>query len=108
MMVRKSAEFAVIDCLHDGIGGYDTVTKNYWYTGCGGTIDNPPADLTAFDASKAEWEIGDCKYDTDTPLPNVNETIFTLPFPSEDVVFNPHLLEPAKEVDVRATYVYNF
>jgi len=84
------------------------VAKNYWYTGCGGTIDSPPSDLKAFNKDNAVWELGDCKYDTTVPLPNINETIFTLPFPTEDVVFNPHLLEPAQEVDVRATYVYNF
>ena len=40
--------------------------------------------------------------------PNVTASVFTLPFPSEDVVFNPHLLEPAQEVNVRETYKYNF
>ena len=92
----------------NAIGGYNDVAKNYWYTGCGGTIDSPPSDLKAFNKDNAVWELGDCKYDTTVPLPNINETIFTLPFPTEDVVFNPHLLEPAQEVDVRATYVYNF
>ena len=92
----------------NNIGSYDTVTKNYWYTGCGGTVENPPKDLTAFDKEKAVWEVGDAAYNTDVPAPNINETIFTLPVPTEDVVFNPHLLEPSQPVDVRATYVYNF
>lgn len=92
----------------NNIGSYDTVTKNYWYTGCGGTVENPPKDLTAFDKGKAVWEVGDAAYNTDVPAPNINETIFTLPVPTEDVVFNPHLLEPSQPVDVRATYVYNF
>lgn len=47
-------------------------------------------------------------YNTTTPAPNVTASSFTLPFPQEDVVFNPNLLEPAKEVNVRETYVYNF
>lgn len=47
-------------------------------------------------------------YDKDTPAPNVTASSFTLPFPQEDVVFNPNLKEPAQEIDVRATYSYNF
>lgn len=100
------------------VGSYDKAAKNWWYTGCGGTLIDPPADLTAFDASKAEWSLEveaekgkdatTIEYDEKTAGPNVNSTIFTLPFPTEDVVFNPNLLEPAQEVDVRATYVYNF
>lgn len=46
------------------------------------------------------------KYETDTPKPNVTSSVFKLPFPDEDVVYNPHLLEDAQHVDVRATYVY--
>ena len=92
----------------NALDGYDAVAKSYWYTGCGGTVDAPPADLTAFNADNAVWNATDASYNTTVPAPNVNKTIFTLPFPSEDVVFNPHLLEPAKDVDVRATYIYNF
>ena len=47
-------------------------------------------------------------YDDTTPVPNVTASSFTLPFPQEDVVFNPNLQEPAQSVDVRATYSYNF
>lgn len=97
---------------------YDNACKNYWYTGCGGSFSEAPEDATAFDATKAEWRLtgyyndkGEdnyVAYDETTPAPNVTASVFTLPLPSEDVVFNPHLLEPAQEVDVRATYVYNF
>lgn len=104
------------------VWNYDTACKNYWYTGCGGSLEDVPDDLTAFDPSKAEWRttgyIDDkgndnpVKYNDDENTPDreayVNETIFTLPLPSEDVVFNPHLLEPAQPVDVRTEYVYNF
>lgn len=95
------------------IYNYDEACKHYWYTGCGGTIAEPPADLTKFDASKAEWKLDFANrvmYNEDDPARStyVTEEIFTLPLPSEDVVFNPHLLEPAKPVDVRAEYVYNF
>ena len=104
------------------VWNYDTACKNYWYTGCGGSLEDVPEDLTAFDPSKAEWRttgyIDDkgndnpVKYNDDEKAPDrdayVNETIFTLPLPSADVVFNPHLLEPAQPVDVRTEYVYNF
>ena len=104
------------------VWNYDTACKNYWYTGCGGSLEDVPEDLTAFDPSKAEWrttgylndkgEDQPIKYNDDENAPDrdayVNATIFTLPLPSEDVVFNPHLLEPAQPVDVRTEYVYNF
>ena len=97
------------------VWNYDTACKNYWYTGCGGSLEDVPEDLTAFDPSKAEWrttgylndkgEDQPVKYNDDENAPDrdayVNATIFTLPLPSEDVVFNPHLLEPAQPVDVR-------
>lgn len=93
---------------------YDQACKNYWYTGCGGTIENAPKDLTAFDPARAEWktDFANKVMYNDTQAAQrfnfVNENVFTLPFPNEDVVFNPHLLEPAQAVDVRAEYVYNF
>ena len=104
------------------VWNYDTACKNYWYTGCGGSLEDVPEDLTAFDPSKAEWrttgylndkgEDQPVKYNDDENAPDrdayVNATIFTLPLPSEDLVFNPHLLEPAQPVDVRTEYVYNF
>lgn len=57
-----------------------------------------------------EWVVDPSKtnYDDATPKPNVTDAVFTLPFPQEDVVNNPHLMEEAQVVDVRATYPYNF
>ena len=97
----------------NSVYNYDEACKHYWYTGCGGSIEDVPADLTAFDPSKAEWKTdfaNEVRYNDDDPARStyVNENIFTLPLPSEDVVFNPHLLEPAQPVDVRTEYVYNF
>ena len=97
----------------NSVYNYDEACKHYWYTGCGGSIEDVPDDLTAFDPSKAEWKTdfeNEVRYNDDDPARStyVNENIFTLPLPSEDVVFNPHLLEPAKSVDVRTEYVYNF
>ena len=98
--------------LMSNIYSYDSACKNYWYTGCGGTLEDAPADAKAFDATKAEWSLlnNDVRYNSDAPARStyVNENIFTLPLPSEDVVFNPNLLEPAQPIDVRAEYVYNF
>lgn len=45
-------------------------------------------------------------YDTDTQAPNVTVESFTLPFPSEDVVYNKHLIEDPIHIDVRAEYSY--
>ena len=98
--------------LMNQLYSYNEACKNYWYTGCGGTLEDAPADLTAFDATKAEWSLlnNDVRYADDLPArsTHVNEGIFTLPLPAADVTFNPHLLEPAQPVDVRTEYVYNF
>ena len=42
--------------------------------------------------------------------PNVTASSFTLPFPTEDVVFNKNMASDATpiHVDVRETYPYNF
>lgn len=92
--------------------GYDGACKAYWKSGCSGD------DLTAFDKKTATWTLDgltdsegkaiSVAYDEGPAAPNVTASVFTLPFPSEDVVFNPHLLEPAVPVDVRTEYVYNF
>ena len=97
----------------NSVYNYDQACKHYWYTGCGGSLEDVPEDLTAFDPTKAEWKTdfeNEVRYNDDDPARStyVNENIFTLPLPSEDVVFNPHLLEPAVPVDVRKEYVYNF
>ena len=97
----------------NSVYNYDEACKHYWYTGCGGTLEKVPEDLTAFDITKAEWKTdftNEVRYNTDDPARStyVNDKIFTLPLPSEDVVFNKLLLEEAKPVDVRTEYVYNF
>ena len=45
-------------------------------------------------------------YDDQTPAPNVTASSFTIPFPMEDLTFNPHLMEDPIHVDVRETYQY--
>ena len=46
------------------------------------------------------------EYDTSTPAPNVTISSFTVPFPMEDLTFNPLLKEDAIHVDVREEYHY--
>ena len=46
------------------------------------------------------------RYNSSAVKPNVTLSSFTLPFPSEDVVFNPHLMEDPIHVDVRSEYSY--
>lgn len=52
------------------------------------------------------WDASAAEYDSDTKVPNVTKESFTLPFPSEDVVFNPNLLKDPIHVDVREEYSY--
>ena len=62
-----------------------------------------------YDSGYVTWNVTeDVRYNTDTPAPNVTSSSFTLPIPSEDIIFNPHLAEPAVDVDVRALYSYDF
>lgn len=61
-----------------------------------------------YDSNRTTWVVNPSTtwYDNTTPMPNVTPSIFTLPFPDEDVVYNPHLLEASKHVDVRSEYAY--
>lgn len=63
-----------------------------------------------FESDRKSWEVAAGEdapqYDTMTPIPNVTASSFTLPFPSEDVVYNPNLLADPIEIDVRSTYSY--
>jgi hypothetical protein len=70
--------------------GYDTLAKAY------------------YDSNYQDWTVDPTvtKYNTDTAAPTVTADSFTLPFPTEDLVYNKHLSEPAIDVDVRATYSY--
>ena len=53
-----------------------------------------------------QWNASGAQYDTDTPAPNVTASSFTLPFPSEDIVFNPNLMKEPVAVDVRSEFSY--
>jgi len=45
-------------------------------------------------------------YNENPQIPNVTASSFTLPFPTEDVVFNPNLMEDPVRVDVRDEFSY--
>lgn len=68
--------------------GLNTPYENYYKTG------------------KWNYNSDDVRYNADTAAPNVTESSFTLPFPSEDVVFNPNLMKDPIHVDVRSEYSY--
>lgn len=55
-----------------------------------------------------EWTVSSDVVYTEAEVLNLDNFTFTLPFPTEDLVYNPRLAEPAVEVDVRATYSYDF
>ena len=82
---------------------YDKVCADYFEGATEGAAGK-------MDYSACEWNPDPAVtyYNNTTPAPNVTASVFTLPFPQEDVVYNPLLLEPAQEVDIRKTYVYNF
>ena len=54
------------------------------------------------------WTVNssEVRYNPDASLPNVTISSFTLPFPTEDVVFNPNLMKDPIHVDVRSEYSY--
>lgn len=56
------------------------------------------------------WDNSEIKYKADQELVDVKASMFTLPFPTEDVVLNPNVGSdvPGVHVDVRETYKYNF
>lgn len=65
-------------------------------------------DLYKGYSETGSWSVdtASMNYDTTTSAPNVTVSSFTLPFPTEDVVFNPNLMEDAIHLDVRSEYSY--
>lgn len=61
-----------------------------------------------YDSKRTTWVVDKSTmyYETNTPIPNVTASVFTLPFPDEDVVYNPHLMEESQHVDVRSQFAY--
>ena len=60
-----------------------------------------------YESGQTVWNAtADQHYTSNPKIPNVTKECFTLPFPSEDVVFNPNLMEDPVHVDVRSEYSY--
>ena len=79
---------------------YDTVCKTY-VTDAQGNYVGPGA---------RPWEGNLITYNPTEELTNVVPSMFTIPFPTEDVVMNPNVGSTAEavHVDVRETYSYDF
>ena len=61
---------------------------------------------TYYNSDSWSVDTSSMSYDDSVAAPNVTADSFTLPFPTEDVVFNPHLLEDPIHEDVRSLYSY--
>jgi hypothetical protein len=59
----------------------------------------------AVKAAQAE-DTGEPGYDTSVSAPNITASSFTLPFPTEDEVYNPNLKLDPIHIDVRSEYSY--
>ncbi len=56
------------------------------------------------------WDTSGISYDNQYDVSNVSASVFTMPFPTEDVVMNPNVASTAEaiHVDVRETFSYDF
>ena len=81
-------------------GGLDAAYKQY-VTDEQGNYVGPGAHA---------WDASGITYSGNEELTDVKPEMFTIPFPTEDVVMNPNVAStaPAVRVDVRATYSYDF
>lgn len=59
-----------------------------------------------YKTGKWSYDAKEVRYNADTKAPNVTVSSFTLPFPTEDVVFNPNLMKDPISVDVRSEFSY--
>ncbi len=104
--VRRSY-YDVASCISELLSqrrsGYDGLGNAYekYVKSAAGEYVGPEAN---------PWDNSQIKYKGDEELVDVKASMFTLPFPSEDVVLNPNVGSdvPGVSVDVRETYRYNF
>lgn len=102
----------------EGDRWYDFVRRSYYdVASCIAELKNQRRNAiwgcsevykTYFESDGATWDPTNIQYDIDTPIPNVTENSFNLPYPTEDVALNPNLGSnaPAIHVDVRSEYSY--
>lgn len=106
-----------LELAFEGDYWFDIVRRSYWdMDGAKNIITSQKRGTTRgiADLYKSYWETGtwsvdpsNAGYDETTEVAiNVNESIFTIPMPTEDSEYNPHLLEAPIHVDVRDTYSY--
>ena len=106
-----------LELAFEGDYWFDIVRRSYWdMDGAKNIITSQKRGTTRgiADLYKSYWETGtwsvdpsQAGYDETTEVAiNVNESIFTIPMPTEDSEYNPHLLEAPIHVDVRDTYSY--
>lgn len=105
-----------LELAGEGDRWYDYVRRSYYdMNGAINELKNQRRDVYwgIDELYKTYYETGNwvvdetiTRYNPDAVIPNVTASSFTLPFPTEDVVFNPHLMEDPIEVDVRAEYAY--
>ena len=104
--VRRSY-YAVDGCISELLAqrrsywsGLDNVYKTY-VTDAQGNYGGP---------GTRDWDISKVTYNDDEELTDVKASMFTLPFPTEDVVLNPNMATTAEaiHVDVRSEYSYDF
>lgn len=86
----EGAKKIITDQKRGTTKGIDVLYKAYWNTGTWPTVD---PNTSGYDQS------------TEKSI-NVTDNIFTIPMPTEDSEYNPHLLEAPVHVDVRETYRY--
>ena len=81
-------------------GGLDKAYKNFVCDESGKYV-GPGAN---------SWDVSEVNYNGNEELTDVKPSMFTMPFPTEDVVLNPNVASTAApvHVDVRETYSYDF
>ena len=105
--VRRSyydVEGCIADLMAQRRGHWDGITGVYkdYVVDAEGNFAGPGAQV--WDSSKISYN------GTNEDLTNVTPSMFTIPFPTEDVVMNPKVGSGAEpvHVDVRATFKYDF
>ena len=111
----------------EGDNWYDLVRRSYYqvdaciadlkaqrrstWSGLDNVYKNFVVDNAAYVGPGAHsWDVSGVTYTADQELIDVKPSMFTMPFPTEDVVMNPNVGSTSQpvHVDVRATYSYDF
>lgn len=107
-----------LELAHEGDRWYDFVRRSYYdVDACIAEIKaqrrtyyNGLAEVYKNYYETGVWDASAVTYVTTDDNPNVTASSFTLPFPTEDVVFNGNMATDAEaiHVDVRTEYSYDF